>query len=38
HHEHDADHAALPTGEHEAIESQGAGAERETIKADKRLP
>ncbi len=37
HHEHDESHAALPAGEHEAVEPSGAGAERESIKADKRL-
>jgi ubiquinol-cytochrome c reductase cytochrome b subunit len=37
HHAHDEPHPALPAGEHEALESTGAGAERESIKADKRL-
>ena len=37
HHEHDEPHEVLPAGEHEAVEPAGAGAERESIKADKRL-
>ena len=37
HHAHEEPHAALPAGEHEALESTGAVAERESVKADKRL-